>query len=470
MMSDRLSNVAINSRARWLTALAVGCSSVAFGLTIWIVLPAPFFSIWLLSIVVGEWSLYVGALGFVGLGLGSYLLVVRRTSAASAMLDSATLVTGKSQSEKILTWLRCLAVVLGLSSVGLSLYPLLVCLPVAAHHAVHLSLSRYLWGETSEAIPAETFVYSQVDHQTLSLDVYRASVRVQTGSTKQRLHPAVIVIHGGAWRSGSRSDFPQWNQWLRAQSYVVVDIDYRLAPQPNSKTALADVEQAVIWVKQHAQKFEIDPDKIVLYGRSAGGHLALLAAYSAHQDAIKLRDRSIGVDTFHHQDAIAGKPEFNATVKAVIAFYSPTDLTWSYSHPANLRVINGPATLRAFTGGTPDLLADVYQQASPIAQINAATARDLPWTLLIHGGQDQLVRKQNSERLLQRIHSVMDVAAPVRSVDASGENSATAVYDSLFIPYAQHGFDYHFDGWGSQISRAVILRFLNARFAEKANQ
>jgi acetyl esterase/lipase len=68
---------------------------------------------------------------------------------------------------------------------------------------------------------------------------------------------------------------------LAENGYTVFDIDYRIAPQPNYLTATGDVKCAVQWIKRHAAQFEIAPGSIVLFGRSAGAHLALLAAYSA---------------------------------------------------------------------------------------------------------------------------------------------------------------------------------------------
>jgi acetyl esterase/lipase len=89
----------------------------------------------------------------------------------------------------------------------------------------------------------------------------------------------VIVVHGGGWRSGERSDFPSWNAWLADTGYVVFDIDYRLSPPPAWQDAPADVACAVGWVKENAARYGVDPERVALMGRSAGGHLVLLAAY-----------------------------------------------------------------------------------------------------------------------------------------------------------------------------------------------
>lgn len=92
--------------------------------------------------------------------------------------------------------------------------------------------------------------------------------------------PAVIVVHGGGWHSGQRGEFPRWNAWLADRGYVVFDVDYRLTPPPRWQDAPADVRCAVGWVKENADRYGVDRERVGLLGRSAGGQLALLTAYT----------------------------------------------------------------------------------------------------------------------------------------------------------------------------------------------
>ncbi|HLM61327.1 MAG TPA: alpha/beta hydrolase, partial [Pyrinomonadaceae bacterium] len=232
--------------------------------------------------------------------------------------------------------------------------------------------------------------------------------------------------HGGSWDAGKRSDFPQWNNWLAEQGFTVFDIDYRLTPQPNYLTATGDVKSAVCWVKDHAAEFQISPERIILLGRSAGGHLALLAAYTGDDQRFPSNCTEKGQ---------------SAAVRGVVSFYAPTDLIYGYENLANQRVINGPATLARFIGGSPHESNEIRERfsfASPITQVSALT----PPTLIIHGGQDQLVRPENMSRLGDQL------------------NKAHVPHETIYISYAQHGFDYNFNGWSSQISKSVILHFL----------
>ena len=231
----------------------------------------------------------------------------------------------------------------------------------------------------------------------------------------------MIVVHGGSWNGGARSDFPRWNRWLSAQGFTVFDIDYSLSPQPNYLTAPADIKAAIRWVKDRAGNLQIDPDRIALLGRSAGAHLALLAAYTADE---------------------------NEKVCAVASFYGPVDLLWAYDIRGNKKVHDGPVSLINFLGGRPgdsDEMREDMCLASPISYVGENT----PPTFMTHGGRDRLVWWKNMERLGEKL-----------------ENAGVA-HEIHFIPYGQHGFDYNQNGWGSQVIASLLLRFLISHTASR---
>ncbi len=381
---------------------ALMCGIFAAFTTLWIVVPAPAYQLWLVAVVASEWSLWFGAIGLIGAGLSLFALM--------------------RGSHRVIA----LVVVLGLLAAVLALIPPLQAWRVAQANDVHLSLRRYVFGtNNAHGKPdSQTLVYATIDGQTLKLDAYLPA-RV---SNEMAHRAAIIVVHGGSWNGGDKSDFPQWDEWLAKQGYAVFDVEYRLAPQPNWKTATGDIKCAIGWVKHNASRFNVDPERIALLGRSAGGHLALLAAYAYADESLP--------------------PSCDAPdtkVSAVIALYAPTDLRWAYDHPANQRVIDGPATLRRFLGGDPQTAMKPFEIASPVTHVNEKT----PPTLLFHGGQDQLVREENMKLLEQQLAV------------------ARVPHKAVFIPYAQHGFDYKFDGWGSQIAQPVMLRFLQTNLARR---
>ncbi|MCY7348209.1 MAG: alpha/beta hydrolase [Pyrinomonadaceae bacterium] len=367
----------------------------------WIIVPAPDYRIWLFSVAASEWSLWLGAAALLGgiFGLGSRYFY------------------GKGPSPII-------SLIVGSIALVISLYPFFSVVSIAREQNTSLSLKRYfseLWnGKTAGANDYQTYAYAVADGRDLQLDVcLPTAISPNNGAS-------VIVVHGGSWNGGRRSDFPQWNRWLAAQGFTVFDVDYRLT-QPNYLTATGDVKCAVRWIKEHATEFNIAPERIAVLGRSAGAHLALLAAYSAD-------DARFPASCQNNKQSVK--------VRAVVSFYAPVDLLWAYDNPANERVIDGPATLSSFLGGSPHESAEMrerYLTASPLSHVSPRT----PPTLMIHGGQDQLVRVEN-----------------MRFLDAK-LNEVGAAHQTIFVPYAQHGFDYNFNGFGAQIVQPEILRFLS---------
>ncbi len=148
-------------------------------------------------------------------------------------------------------------------------------------------------------------------------------------------------------------------------------ISYRLAGESALfGAAIQDVETAVLYVRQHAGEYHIDPRRLALAGESAGGQLAAMAAIS---------------------------PELRGAVKAVVALYSPSDLV-GLAKTSN-RV---PPELRRAIEGTPwaEFLLGGLQRLSPLYNVRP----DMPPFLLIHGTADTLVPFEQSERLCERMH------------------------------------------------------------------
>ena len=378
---------------------ALLCSGLAAFFTVWIVVPAPSYKLFQVAVGASEWSLWFGALGLLGAGLS--LLALAAGS----------------------RWPAWAALSVGVAAVVLAMIPPLDAWRVARGNRIELSLRQYFFGLTENSparVERASETFASVEGQTLKLDVYLS----RTG--QEKLSPAIVVVHGGSWNAGERGDYPQWNEWLAREGYVVFDIDYRIAPQPNWQAATGDVKCAVSWVRANAGRYGVDAERIALLGRSAGGHLALLAAYSTNDAALP------------SSCAFSTSPD--SSVRAVVALYAPTDLQWGFEHPANERVLDGAGKIRDFLGGTPSSATDAFRLASATAHVNAQT----PPTLLFHGGHDQLVRDENMSLLVE---SLTQQNVPHRAV---------------LIPYAQHAFDYNFNGWGSQIARQLMSDFLRA--------
>ncbi|MEP6901955.1 MAG: alpha/beta hydrolase [Actinomycetota bacterium] len=383
-----------------LKIISLTLSLTAFIAVIWIIVPAPAYYIWIYSVAASEWSLWLGAL------------------ALSAIIFSiCTPIYGGGGK----LWIASL--IISLTALVISLYPFLSVLRLAREQNVPLSISEYFSGLKGDNYSDNDFTtrtFANVNGKDLQFDVYAPQAQNENSGA------AVIVIHGGSWNAGQRNDFPQWNRWLAAEGFTVFDIDYRLTPQPNYNTATGDVKCAVRYIKSHAAEFGIAPGRIALFGRSAGAHLALLAAYSAGDARLP--------------PSCSANDE-NEQVRAIVSFYAPIDMLWAYDHPANRFVINGPQTIADFIGGNPHESAEIlarFKLTSPLTHVSSTT----PPTLLVHGGKDQLVREENMLFLDAKL------------------NENNIVHKTIFIPYAQHGFDYNFNGWGAQITKPVMLDFL----------
>jgi acetyl esterase/lipase len=364
-----------------------------------IVFPSPSKTLALAAILAGEKSLVI---------------------VAAAVLAAVLALVGSRPGTR---GLATLTVLLSLAALVVALIPPAQALRLASEKRVDLDLGRYLRSKIDTEGPVtspKTVTYNTVDGRALGLDVYPARASSNGPS------PAVIVSHGGGWSAGEKGDASLFSAFLADHGYTVFDVQYRLAPQPNWKSATGDLKCAVGWVKQHAATpdWNIDPARLTLLGRSAGAHLSLLVGYTPGDP--KLPPSCDAPDT---------------TVESIVSYYGPTDLAAGYASPANLGVYDSRAREVGFIGGAPDTAADLYRLLSPTERVTAGAPR----TLLIHGGRDQFVGLHNSEVMADKLHD-----AGVR-------------YETLYIPYAQHSFDFVFGGFSEQIAEQVVLRFLADR-------
>ena len=385
-------------RAGQITALAV--CALALLLALLLVVRAPTNLLALLALVLGEKSFLLAALALAGL-----LSAWWSTRASSRRL-----------------WLRALAVAFTVPTLLLAAWPVQGAFRLAAQRGVKLNLWRYLTApiDTAAARPDGSASFAAVDGARLMLDFYAPAGVDLAGEPA----PAVIVVHGGGWSKGDKGETARANRWLANRGFAVFDIQYRLAPQPNWRTATGDVKCAVGWVKERAQaatRIAIDPERVALLGRSAGGHLALLAAYTADDPALP-----------------PSCPVRDPRVSAVAAYYAPTDLEWGYRQPANPRVYDTSQKLRDFLGGDPASVPDAYRAAGIVNRVTAAAPR----TLLVHGGRDQFVSPLHVYRLQPFLQK------------------ARIEHDVLIVAHGQHGFDHIFGGLGAQITEVTLLRFL----------
>jgi len=227
--------------------------------------------------------------------------------------------------------------------------------------------------------------------------------------------PGVLVVHGGAWRMGTRGQLAGVAQRLAKHGFTAVAISYRLAPQYKFPAQIEDCKEAVRWMRTHAARLKIDPERIGGFGYSAGAHLVSLLGTTDAKD---------GLEGLRGQHA-ATPP--STRLQAVVAGGAPCDL----------RVIpddeNG---LSFFLGGSPATCRDQYRMASPAAFVTP----DDPPMFFFHGENDRLVPLASPEYMRQALMKV-GVEANLYIVPLLGHTAAAmdrAAIDRAIVFLAEH--------------------------------
>jgi acetyl esterase/lipase len=244
-----------------------------------------------------------------------------------------------------------------------------------SRNAVHTSLLIGLLAITTPA-SAQTvqkdIEYARLGDRVLALDFDPA--KESDGRT-----PVVVWVHGGAWRSGSKSDVPI-KHWVD-KGFAIASVDYRLSPEAQFPAQIHDIKSAIRFLQANADKYGIDANKVIVAGSSAGGHLAALVGVS---NSVTELEGNVGVS-----------PAKPAHVSATVSFFGASNLesilSQSTEHGLSVRL---PA-LKLLLGDTPDKKPDLARLASPIAHVDA---NDPPlW--LIHGNADPQMPIEQSKEL-----------------------------------------------------------------------
>ena len=229
---------------------------------------------------------------------------------------------------------------------------------------ISYALGRLKLIETDFPLPKnikeyKDITYKTIDTTNLKLDIYqKKDISEPT--------PLIIFIHGGAWKKGDKHDYWPYLIPFAEKGYITATIQYRFTDVAKYPAQLDDVTDAINWLKDHANEYHIDKNKIVLVGGSAGGHLAMMAAYS--------------------------DPKLK--IKGVVNLYGPSDLTTTYASEAE--------SVIKLIGKSYKDAPEKYKNASPVTYIN----KDIPPTLTFQGTLDELVPYKQSDNLDKKIREV----------------------------------------------------------------
>ena len=190
--------------------------------------------------------------------------------------------------------------------------------------------------------------------------------------------PVVLVIHGGGWAAGNRSQHDDLTWKFAQRSYVSATISYRFAPQHLFPAQVEDAKCAVRFLRAHAAKYQLDPTRVGAMGFSAGAHLAMM---------LGTMDKADGLE------GEGGWPDQSSKVQAVVSFVGPTDLKADDFGEMSLGI------LRNFVGGTQAEKLELCRKASPITFVNAG---DAPM-LLFQGTRDPLIPNTQAYKMAEAL-------------------------------------------------------------------
>ncbi len=209
--------------------------------------------------------------------------------------------------------------------------------------------------QAGRVVVQEDVVFGVGGERDLKCDVY-----MPPEAGKNRM--AILLIHGGGWRLGDKSQLKGYGIQLARYGFVCVCCEYRLSGESTWPAQIADCKAALRWMKSNADLLGLDPDRIAVSGNSAGGHLSLIMGGTPNFEEFEGEGGNAGVDT---------------SVAAVIAMYGG----------ARLRTTGNPEAPVDLLFGRSDVDDTALDKASPITWSNA----DFPPTLLVHGNKDTVV-------------------------------------------------------------------------------
>ncbi|WP_254846480.1 alpha/beta hydrolase [Hymenobacter sp. CRA2] len=228
--------------------------------------------------------------------------------------------------------------------------------------------------------------------RTLQLDVFYPKAK------RKQTYPAVLVIHGGGWASGDRSQHVPLAQQLAARGYVAVTAEYRLTPEARYPAAVQDLKTAIRWLRANARRYAIDTTKVAVWGFSAGGQLATL----------------VGTTNGEAQyEAGSCYRSHSSRVQAIV----DADGTLAFIHPESGEGDDrkGPSAATRWFGASKTEKPELWHEAGALSHVSAQT----PSILFInsgvdrmHAGRDDMRRQLDGFGIYSEVHSFPEAPHP----------------------------------------------------------
>jgi len=235
---------------------------------------------------------------------------------------------------------------------------------------------------------------------------------------------AILYLHGGLWQAFDKDFLTQpLFRRLGNQGHVVLDLAYPLAPEADLNGMLGDLQQTILWLKEHSADYHISPDRIILMGASGGAHLALMAAYAPEYSAFQTNNPSADmsvravISVFGITDLSAFFVEYGRSTRKQPEYSSQITedllprthdqtsidrfLTRSRAFPAyrHANMPGGALLLVNLLGGTLREIPEVYRLASPLHHVTP----HCPPTLLFAAENDFVIDPSQTRKLYQAL-------------------------------------------------------------------
>ncbi len=212
---------------------------------------------------------------------------------------------------------------------------------------------------------------SYVEHAKVSYDPRFGDSTIMDiyGPTGDGPFPAVLMIHGGSWSGGNRTEYSDPAKRLARSGYVAASIEYRLTPAGKYPVDVQDCLCALAFLRLHASEYHVDPARVAAWGYSAGGHLVSIIGAAADEPT-------------HTPDCPAAGGAPVAPPAAVIAGAAPEDFRgWDWASD--------------YLGGHESERPEIYVRASPITHVRPG----MPPFLFINGDADLIVPPDMARRM-----------------------------------------------------------------------
>jgi pectinesterase len=229
-------------------------------------------------------------------------------------------------------------------------------------------------------------VYASPNKRNLYADVFYPATK------SKKKYPGVVMIFGGGWKSGDKSQNIPMAEQLAANGFVAVTIEYRLSLEAPYPAAVHDVKAAIRWLRANAATYNLDVNKIATLGMSAGGQLAALVGTTNGDKKL---------------EGTGGNEKYSTSVQAIVDI----DGILAFKHPES----EEGKVAAEWLGGTYDEKPAVWQEASPLTH----AGKNTPPVLFInsslprfHAGRDDFIKKIALYGTYNEVHTIPDTPHP----------------------------------------------------------